>query len=251
MKKSINIGFLLFLLFQACASEENSNTQSVVEPIAEDTPINEPENNNPPPPENNSDSSTSEYDDTNKTPQEEKPVGNRELIDEALKILENPADDVIRCIDNDVYGLYDQVKEGYQPDDYEAQVVINCFNNPEYYGPIDGTSSSPPPEDGNNNPPPVSDEGAYEDYDNFYSYFGSPSVPEQREYLTYQYLGSTSQENISETEAIFFGQTLPTDEKKFDEALYKSGWLQKTCPYDAANLGEVCLLYTSPSPRDH
>ena len=183
----------MLFLFQACASEENPSTQSVVEPIAEDTPINEPENNNPPPPENNSDSSTSEYDDTNKTPQEEKPVGNRELIDEALKILENPADDVIRCIDNDVYGLYDQVKEGYQPDDYEAQVVINCFNNPEYYGPIDGTSSSPPPEDGNNNPPPVSDEGAYEDYDNFYSYFGSPSVPEQREYLTYQYLGSTSQ----------------------------------------------------------
>ena len=71
MKKSINIGFLLFLLFQACASEENSSTQSVVEPIAKDTPINEPENNNPPPPENNSDSSTSEYDDTNKTLQEE------------------------------------------------------------------------------------------------------------------------------------------------------------------------------------
>ena len=46
------------------------------------------------------------------------------MIDEALTILENPADDVIRCIDNDVYGLYDQVKEGYQPDDYEAQVSL-------------------------------------------------------------------------------------------------------------------------------
>ena len=52
MKKSINIGLILFLLFQACANEENSTTQPVVEPIAEDTPINEPENNNPPPPEN-------------------------------------------------------------------------------------------------------------------------------------------------------------------------------------------------------
>ena len=53
MKKSINIGLILFLLLQACASEENSSTQPVVEPIAEDTPINEPaEPNNPPPPEN-------------------------------------------------------------------------------------------------------------------------------------------------------------------------------------------------------
>ena len=49
MKKSINIGLILFLLLQACASEENSSTQPVVETIAEDTPINEPaEPNNPP-----------------------------------------------------------------------------------------------------------------------------------------------------------------------------------------------------------
>ena len=53
MKKSIKIGLILFLLLQACSSEENPNTQSVVEPIAEDTPINEPEENNPPPPEEN------------------------------------------------------------------------------------------------------------------------------------------------------------------------------------------------------
>ena len=146
MKKSINIGLILFLLFQACASEENSSTQPIVEPIAEDTPINEPENNNPPPSENNNNSLTNE-ENNNNLPQDEKPVGNIELIDEALSILENPDDDVIRCIDNDVYGLYDQVQDGYEPDDYEAQVVINCFNDPEYYGPIDGTNSSPPPEE--------------------------------------------------------------------------------------------------------
>lgn len=242
MKKSINIGLILFLLFQACASEENSSTQPVSDQsTANDTTTPEKETQSSVESENNNNSPTNEDNDTdtNKPPQDEKPVGNIELIDEALSILENPADDVIRCIDNDVYGLYDQVQGGYEPDDYEAQVVINCFNDPEYYGPIDGTSSSPPPEEENNNPPPASDEGSYEDYDNFYAYFGSPSVPEQREYLTYQYLGSTSQESISETEAIFFGQALPADETKFDAALYKSGWLQKTCPYDAANLGEI------------
>ena len=53
MKKSIKIGLILFLLLQACASEENSSIQPVVEPIAEDTPINEPEDNNPPPSEDN------------------------------------------------------------------------------------------------------------------------------------------------------------------------------------------------------
>ena len=43
MKKSINIGLILFLLFQACASEENSENQAALEKIPEDTPINSPQ----------------------------------------------------------------------------------------------------------------------------------------------------------------------------------------------------------------
>ena len=43
MKKSINIGIILFLLLQACAGEENLENQPSVEPIPEDTPINTPE----------------------------------------------------------------------------------------------------------------------------------------------------------------------------------------------------------------
>ena len=170
MKKSINIGIILFLLLQACTSEENSLENTPQEPISEDTPINEPL------PENENNSSKNVENDNNQPPEDIKPVGNQELIDEALSILENPTDDVVKCIDNDVYGLYDQVQDGYEPDDYESQVVVNCFNNPDYYGPIDGTNSSPPPEGENNsqdeegnNPPPSSDEGSYEDYDNFYA----------------------------------------------------------------------------------
>jgi hypothetical protein len=245
MKKSINIGLILFLLFQACSSPEN--TSEIVEnPLPTDTPDSEIMPSPPSPEEQNS--TENDKKEENPPPEEKKEVNNQELIKEALQILENPSEEVVKCIDNDVYGLYEQVKNGFTPDDYEAQVVLNCFSNPEYYGPIDGTSSSPPPnpvEDGenkeeeNNNPPPASDEGVYEDYDNFYTYFGGPSNPEQREYLTYQYLGATDQNSIADTEAIFFGQAYPSDLTNFNNALYLSGWLQKTCPYDAANLGEI------------
>ena len=245
MKKSINIGLILFLLFQACSSPEN--TSEIVEnPLPSDTPDSEIMPSPPPPEEQNS--TENDKKEENPPPEEKKEVNNQELIKEALQILENPSEEVVKCIDNDVYGLYEQVKNGFTPDDYEAQVVLNCFSNPEYYGPIDGTSSSPPPnpvEDGenkeeeNNNPPPASDEGVYEDYDNFYTYFGGPSNPEQREYLTYQYLGATDQNSIADTEAIFFGQAYPSDLTNFNNALYLSGWLQKTCPYDATNLGEI------------
>jgi hypothetical protein len=245
MKKSINIGLILFLLFQACSSPEN--TSEIVEnPLPTDTLDSEIMPSPPPPGEKNS--TENDKKEENPPPEEKKEVNNQELIKEALQILENPSEEVVKCIDNDVYGLYEQVKNGFTPDDYEAQVVLNCFSNPEYYGPIDGTSSSPPPnpvEDGenkeeeNNNPPPASDEGVYEDYDNFYTYFGGPSNPEQREYLTYQYLGATDQNSIADTEAIFFGQAYPSDLTNFNNALYLSGWLQKTCPYDATNLGEI------------
>jgi hypothetical protein len=245
MKKSTNIGLILFLLFQACSSPEN--TSEIVEnPLPTDTPDSEIMPSPPPPGEQNS--TENDKKEENPPPEEKKEVNNQELIKEALQILENPSEEIVKCIDNDVYGLYEQVKNGFTPDDYEAQVVLNCFSNPEYYGPIDGTSSIPPPnpvEDGenkeeeNNNSPPASDEGVYEDYDNFYTYFGGPSNPEQREYLTYQYLGATDQNSIADTEAIFFGQAYPSDLANFNNALYLSGWLQKTCPYDAANLGEI------------
>ena len=54
MKKSINIGVIVFLLLQGCSGSENTENQAIVEPISEDTPINEPpEPNNPSPPEGN------------------------------------------------------------------------------------------------------------------------------------------------------------------------------------------------------
>ena len=43
MKKSINIGLIVFLLLQACSGEENIENQAFVNPIPEDTPINSSE----------------------------------------------------------------------------------------------------------------------------------------------------------------------------------------------------------------
>ena len=50
MKKSINIGIILFLLLQACSGTENIENQASVEPISENTPINPPPGENNPPP---------------------------------------------------------------------------------------------------------------------------------------------------------------------------------------------------------
>ena len=43
MKKSMNIGLILFLLLQACSGAENSENQIINEPTPQDTPINSPE----------------------------------------------------------------------------------------------------------------------------------------------------------------------------------------------------------------
>ena len=96
MKKSINIGLILFLLLQACASEENSSTQPVVEPIAEDTPINEPAEPNNPPPENNNpppENNNPPPENNNPPP----PEGGTD-IDRAIQIIEDASDEILDCI---------------------------------------------------------------------------------------------------------------------------------------------------------
>jgi len=244
--------FLAFLIFVAACSPETS--ESRIEdndiPVSETEEVKEKNN------DNNTPDQTTPKDDDKKInePEEEKNNIDPDAVAKSLEILKNPSEDVIKCIDNDVFGLFEDVQNGYTPDEYEAGVVLNCFSNPEYYGPIDGESAGPPPgdEDNDDNPPPgdednddnppPSDEGVYEDYENFYTYFGSPGNQEKREFLSYKYFGSTSQDSVGELEAIFFGQTLPSDSTKFQKALYESGWLQNTCPFDYKNLGDVSDL---------
>ena len=154
MKKSINIGLILFLLLQACASEENSTTQPAVEPIAEDTPINEPaEPNNPPPPENNNPPP-----ENNPPPPENNnppPEGGTD-IDRAIQIIEDADDEILDCIARALpTDIYQKIVNDLNPDNFEAGVVIGCFEDPT----SSPTTAQPPPPE-NNNPPPGENSGS-------------------------------------------------------------------------------------------
>ena len=155
MKKSINIGLILFLLLQACASEENSTTQPAVEPIAEDTPINEPaEPNNPPPPENNN----PPPENNNPPPPENNnpppPEGGTD-IDRAIQIIEDADDEILDCIARALpTDIYQKIVNDLNPDNFEAGVVIGCFEDPT----SSPTTAQPPPPE-NNNPPPGENSG--------------------------------------------------------------------------------------------
>ena len=155
MKKSINIGLILFLLLQACASEENSTTQPAVEPIAEDTPINEPaEPNNPPPPENNNpppENNNPPPENNNPPP----PEGGTD-IDRAIQIIEDADDEILDCIARALpTDIYQKIVNDLNPDNFEAGVVIGCFEDPT----SSPTTAQPPPPE-NNNPPPGENSGS-------------------------------------------------------------------------------------------
>jgi hypothetical protein len=155
MKRSINIGLILFLLFQACASEENSSTQPAVEPIAEDTPINEPaEPNNPPPPENNNpppENNNPPPENNNPPP----PEGGTD-IDRAIQIIEDADDEILDCIARALpTDIYQKIVNDLNPDNFEAGVVIGCFEDPT----SSPTTAQPPPPE-NNNPPPGENSGS-------------------------------------------------------------------------------------------
>ncbi len=155
MKRSINIGLILFLLFQACASEENSSTQPAVEPIAEDTPINEPaEPNNPPPPENNNpppENNNPPPENNNPPP----PEGGTD-IERAIQIIEDADDEILDCIARALpTDIYQKIVNDLNPDNFEAGVVIGCFEDPT----SSPTTAQPPPPE-NNNPPPGENSGS-------------------------------------------------------------------------------------------
>ncbi len=99
MKKSINIGIILFLLLQACSGAENTENETSVEPIPEDTPINSPaEPENPPPPKDNNPPNEG----NNPPPPNEgnnpPPPPEGSDIDRAVQIIQDADDDILECI---------------------------------------------------------------------------------------------------------------------------------------------------------
>ena len=139
MKKSINIGVILFLLLQACSSSENTENQATVEPISEDTPINEPaEPINPPPPEGNNPPPEG----NNPPPP---PEGGND-IDRAIQIINDADDEVLDCISRSFpTDIYQKIVNDLNPDNFEAGVIIGCFEDPTS---SPGTAQPPPPSEG-------------------------------------------------------------------------------------------------------
>ena len=148
MKKSINIGIILFLLLQACSSSENTENQATVEPISEDTPINQPaEPNNPPPPEGNNPPPPPEG--NNPPPPEGNnpppPEGGND-IDRAIQIINDADDEVLDCISRAFpTDIYQKIVNDLNPDNFEAGVIIGCFEDPTS---SPGTAQPPPPSGG-------------------------------------------------------------------------------------------------------
>ena len=109
MKKSINIGLILFLLFQACSSPENTseiienplptdppdleNMPSPHPPGEENLPENDKKQENPPPPQEGGNPPPPQGGDNTPPPQ------NDDLdIEKAVEILKEAEDEVLECI---------------------------------------------------------------------------------------------------------------------------------------------------------
>ena len=136
-------------MLQACSSSENTENQAAVEPISEDTPINEPaEPNNPPPPEGNNPPPPPEP--NNPPPPEGNnppppPEGGND-IDRAIQIINDADDEVLDCISRAFpTDIYQKIVNDLNPDNFEAGVIIGCFEDPTT---SPGTAQPPPPSEG-------------------------------------------------------------------------------------------------------
>ena len=149
MKKSINIGLILFLLLQACSGPENSENQIINEPIQEDTPVNSPaEPDNPPPP-------------VGDNPPPPPPQNDGVDIEKAVEILKEAEDEVLDCISKSLpTEIYQNIVTDLNPDSFESGIVIACFEDPSSSnnvaqppaGGSDNNGDSATPPSGNSNP---------------------------------------------------------------------------------------------------
>ena len=165
MKKSINIGLILFLLLQACSGPENSENQIINEPIQEDTPVNSPaEPDNPPPPVGDDspppvgDNSPPPVGDNSPPPP---PQNDGVDIEKAVEILKEAEDEVLECISKSLpTEIYQNIVTDLNPDSFEAGIVIACFEDPSSSnnvaqppaGESDNNGDSATPPSGSSNP---------------------------------------------------------------------------------------------------
>ena len=159
MKKSINIGLILFLLFQACSSPEN--TSEIVEnPLPTDTPDSEIMPSPPPPEEQNSTENDKKEEnppppqggDNPPPPQggdnPPPPQNGGVDIEKAVEILKEAEDEVLECISKSLpTEIYQNIVTDLNPDSFESGIVIACFEDPSSSNNV----AQPPAGGGDNN----------------------------------------------------------------------------------------------------
>ncbi|MDA9179134.1 hypothetical protein N9O23_00775 [Acidimicrobiia bacterium] len=159
MKKSINIGLILFLLFQACSSPENTseiienplptdppdleNMPSPPPPGEENLPENDTKQENPPPPQGGDNPPPPQGRDNPPPPQN----GGVD-IEKAVEILKEAEDEVLECISKSLpTEIYQNIVTDLNPDSFESGIVIACFEDPSSSNNV----AQPPAGGGNNN----------------------------------------------------------------------------------------------------
>ena len=159
MKKSINIGLILFLLFQACSSPENTsefienplptdppdleNIPPPPPPGEENLPENDKKQENPPPPQEGGNPPPPQGGDNTPPPQ------NDDLdIEKAVEILKEAEDEVLECISKSLpTEIYQNIVTDLNPDSFESGIVIACFEDPSSSNNV----AQPPAGGGDNN----------------------------------------------------------------------------------------------------
>lgn len=159
MKKSINIGLILFLLFQACSSPEN--TSEIIEnPLPTDPPDLENMPSPPPPGEENFPENAKKQEnppqpqggDNPPPPQEgdnpPPPQNGGVDIEKAVEILKEAEDEVLECISKSLpTEIYQNIVTDLNPDSFESGIVIACFEDPSSSNNV----AQPPAGGGDNN----------------------------------------------------------------------------------------------------
>jgi len=165
MKKSINIGIILFFLLQACSNQENvenqENNDSILgstETSSQDQPKNPPPNDNnppdqpknPPPNDNNPpDQPKNPPPNDNNPPNEgnNPPPGDKE-IERAVQIIKDADDSILDCIARALpTDIYQNIVNDLNPDNFEAGIIIDCFEDPTYSNNV----AQPPAEENKEN----------------------------------------------------------------------------------------------------
>ena len=197
MKKSINIGLILFLLFQACSSPENTseiienplptdppdleNMPSPPPPGKENLPENDKKQENPPPPQGEANPPPPQGGDNPQPPQNDGVD-----IEKAVEILKEAEDEVLECISKSLpTEIYQNIVTDLNPDSFESGIVIACFEDPSTSNNVaqpptqgnDNNGDGEIPPSGNSNPGRDEEENTVSWYDlSIYEYSPSYSV---------------------------------------------------------------------------